>query len=587
MASVVLTWCQNVATKRVIDLLWLLYACILGGYNLLDPTHSTADNKTYRYLDSSAHLLEHTLRSRLQATPRLRAPAIQSHRTRVRHSNVTFPDLLRFLLPRLLKRIFLPCLLLYLFCRWRRGAQLEHISGPPQYEDLHHQNIHHHNLSGPTIDEACLHTCTSPEWLRFAAPPHPQILWLTPKTPEFAPDWLQRVYVLSDLRSDGATFLNEGHYPKFYFRDVRELAARVGWAASVFVHGSRNKNVLGARQGVREPLDLHQDTINAVSRMTDAESNPVYRFLSSFNNLHNIIPDESQSLRHLMSWSTNTTMLDAIRREYKSTSSLVTSLRTQILHNVHTINHAIAQKQDIWGMSNECQTFDLCLQRWQPALDDLRDLSALADFIDLNLSVTWHMLDALAFFTRIALDFDLVLIKQIYTRRRLQAITRRAGLYAARKWTSHYQNQSSICSTKCRDSSIVWKSWWEPYPSDDPAQYHHFRDPHTGLPITLPPRYKPLLLHEHCLGLDHLLGDDHLDSRVKQEEMEIDDPKERNSRAQEVLGHVWCIEDEGAAKKIEGLGYVNARAVYWDDWGKGWKGRRERREFVDEAWGEG
>ncbi|KXT02125.1 hypothetical protein AC579_112 [Pseudocercospora musae] len=651
--SGVKTWCQNAAAQRLIDLLWLLHACLLGGYDPLDPAHTSASNHAYRYLDSAAHLVEHTIRSHLRATPTpTSTPAsppchvhrrpFQSHRARLRHSNITPPDLIRFLLPRLLKRIILPCLLICLVCRWRRGAgahiqELGSTTEPP-----HPEHPNGSAGSAPAVAEACLHTCTSPEWLHFSSPAHPQVLWLSPKTPDFAPDWLQRLYLVSDLRSDGATFVNSRHYPKLYLRDVRELAVRVRSAASIFLHG--NKNVLGARQGVREPLNLHRDTINAVSILIDAQSNAVYRFLSSLRKLHIglNLPRETQVIRHLMSWSANTSMLDGIAREYRFTSSLIGELRTQTIHNVDAVQRAIAQKQDVWAVRDECQTVDSCFKRWQPALDDLRDLSALADFIELNLYVTWHMLDAVAFFTRILLqtlnddDASVAVIKQVYGKRRLQAIMSRAGLYAARKWATQDQESSdritSVCH-KCLSSlpntttttsratsskSTVWQYWWTPYP-DDPAAFHHFREPpnpllaqirggseHTGrrqcgFPVHLPDdwrQYKSSLSGEECLGIDHLFGDEMLDERIADVMTrmgisvhdlynEEQGSHARNSIAYEVLGEVWCVNNwNSTVGRIDSLGYASGRTLYWETWVKGWRKRSERRNFVHEAWGE-
>ncbi|KXS94868.1 hypothetical protein AC578_1121 [Pseudocercospora eumusae] len=164
------------------------------------------------------------------------------------------------------------------------------------------------------------------------------------------------------------------------------------------------------------------------------------------------------------------------------------------------------------------------------------------------------MIDArtIAFFTRVLFqtlnddENSIEFIKQVYGKRRLQAIMSRAevlvGTLPRRTITSaNLRPQSSPKFQAEAETSVIVK------------------------------KFKDIMARgEDQISMQDLYGDE----------------EGRNSLAYNVMGEVWCMDGwNSTIGKVDGLGYVNGRTLYWEAWVMGWRIRQNRREFVHEAWG--
>ncbi|KXS97656.1 hypothetical protein AC578_10565 [Pseudocercospora eumusae] len=441
-------------------------------------------------------------------------------------------------------------------------------------------------------------TCTSFGLLTLAAPAHPQVLWLSSRAADYAPDWLRGLGLDHGWELAGPRRTTSTAAPIW---STNALADQLAAEAGQFV------------MTLKRLLDRY---INAAS-ITDG---PHYSLLQrALNHLdlepwlkqHNFLPDDREDLRSALAWAYET---DELARFRNAVHSGISELRSRIAHGVSHIDHEIAREHGprfnpcIYGMD--------CLSAWQPDLEYLRQLAAWADFVEMNVMTSWHVADAMAFFTRYLSaqlnhsSVDMAVVQDAY-RKNINPIGNRAGLYAARQWALHYSATSkelvAACGS-CLTNNSAWHYWWQPY--EEPATFNvteplysillttrlqgrsEPRKVNDKYPIRAPSdfrKYKPALNGEQCLGIDHLFGVE-LDSQLLAKgrpsgspfSVEYDSMKLANEMMQ---GKTWCIEKARLVQNRH-LGLLEPAEAYNLRWVKELEQRWDRRNFVHEAWGD-
>ncbi|KXS99774.1 hypothetical protein AC578_5898 [Pseudocercospora eumusae] len=617
----IVVYCRDCIGRRLIDLIWLLHFCLLADQAQSAASASTsASASACRYLDSIAHLGVHAIalycrsaspaqsgkrssnarphsRPRSRSRPGLDRYNYHYHYRRAQRNPQTFYSLARFLVPRLLLRILLPCLLLYAACRgWHRNT----LPAVPT-----------HSSAQEMWTATCSRVCTTSSPLTPPGPAHPHVLRLSPKTPDFAPDWL-----LNSLIQSGDCITSPPPITVFadpHLADI--LAEDLALEASRFVRP----------RGVVVPLALHRDAVMQVPSLRTNELLP--ELLSAFTSWNAAAPRLSNKdvFRSAMAWSTNDTMFDLLNQQYSRVSSIIDRLRSAIIKNVEYID--TRTKQGRGWLGRPCVGYEACVNAYRHEIKRLRHLSAWADFVHLNTYVTWHMVDALAFFTRALLktldDEDVGFetaahqIKQVYSKQRLHGIGNRAGLYAARNWAFRYENTSTESTSLCSQclsaadpsstlfNSSIWEMWWKPDSANLNVGSCDLREPQNpimmqtrrdglasrrdgGMPIKLPTdwrRWKSGLLDERCLGIDHLWTDE-LDEELGQHIQEPRDDHEQYLLGRMMLGPLWCVREpevlalQGQASRA----WESPPDHYWLRWVKEWEKRWKRKHHVDAAW---
>ncbi|EME76798.1 uncharacterized protein MYCFIDRAFT_209423 [Pseudocercospora fijiensis CIRAD86] len=612
--SRVAQWCRDTAAQHCLDLLWLSHFALLGAH-----TQPEAEaGQVAAYVDSCVCLLDHAVRRRSRWPPhsRLRAhQTIAAHRRRV-NNPPTWRSLASFLLQRLFFRLLLPCLLVYAIAHCAGYLQQ-----PPHASTSDHASFNQHPLASshhhpPPL---CSHVCTSSKWLAFGAPAHPLVLRYSPTTPDFAPDWLYSAQKKQHERNDHVMAIPDPADTPGRL-EINSRSESLARAAVMFVVG---QGVVD--QGVALALQRHVETIKNLSDTSTATSQ-----MQSLLQLWNIGVNEKQSLRSALAWSANATLFDGIDRQYDLVSSMIDELRASILTRVAFINQEIESLED--PKFGRCLHHQHCIDKWQPELDELRHLSAWSDFTHLNMYVTWHIVNALSFFTRELLDtFDhhageatVTRVRQVYSKQKLHGLSRRAGLYAARQWATRYDSMNQEITTFCHDcfsssnTSSIWQAWWEPYPAEPPSDFQEWLEPKKpnimvrvkegginldsvrrvgGFPIRTPKdwrRWQSNLAGQECLGVDHLWGDDELDKELGRRIAEAGPDSltdvDRCEMGREILGQLWCVRDT-TLLDVKGSydatrAWVGAKDLYWLEWVKDFDRRQRKAEFVHEAWGE-
>ncbi|EME77139.1 uncharacterized protein MYCFIDRAFT_180142 [Pseudocercospora fijiensis CIRAD86] len=455
----------------------------------------------------------------------------------------------------------------------------------------------HHNPSA-----SCAQICTSFDLLSLPAPAHPQILWLSSRATDYAPDWLRDLPLGWPLNSFGRT---NSVVPPIWRTNA--LADQVKAEASQFVG-----------LGVIKLLNRYTESFN--SSTPNDEDQSVFQLHLHQLNLYSWLshsgatPNEREALLAAMAWASDTADLDRMVRLRDAVSSGISELRTTIGDGVAHINQSIALGRGPWS---PCHTDTDCVNEWRPDLDYLRLLTSWTHFVELNVLTCWHIADAMAFFTRylsdqLGSDVDTSVIKEAY-KKKLHYIGNRAGLYAARQWALDQHQISGkmveACGT-CFANTSAWSYWWQPY--DGTATALDVLEPHDpilrsarlhgkpeagrergGFPIRAPSdfrKYKPALNGEHCLGIDHIWGDE-LDQQLEGKvDMRANDPYRIETQSLQLgldlmWGKVWCIANPKLVKNTH-LGLLEASEAYALHWVKDRERRWERRNFVHEAWNE-
>ncbi|KAF7185467.1 hypothetical protein HII31_13201 [Pseudocercospora fuligena] len=440
--------------------------------------------------------------------------------------------------------------------------------------------------------------CTSFGRLTLAAPAHPQVLWLSSRAADYAPDWLRGFGLQPEWALAGPIHT---YSPAIY--STNALADHLKKEAGQFV-------VALARL-----LDRYVDAVSSTANEDHRHQSLLERALGQFQDLepwlkqHDFLSDEREDLRSALAWAYDT---DELARLRNAVHSGILQLQSKIADGVAHIDREIALQRG--PMAVPCLDGMHCLRAWQADLEHLRQLTAWTDFVEMNVLTSWHIADAMAFFTRyLSTQLDdrsnnITVVKDAY-RRNLHPIGHRAGLYAARQWALRYSNISDeivkACGS-CFTNTSAWHYWWKPY--EEPASFNVTEPPVSMLlmtrlrgrskhrtleehyPIRAPPdfrKYKPALNGEQCLGIDHLWGEE-LDRQLLNKSRPSGRPFDVEYHslhlANEMMrGKTWCIEK---ARLVENpyLGLLEPAEAYNLRWVKDLKRRLARKNFVHEAW---